>query len=568
MFTVEDEVYDKVCAFEIDILGVFATFFKKYNIINFVDQLIPKNKDNNVTHGECLVCLMLTHFCFLNTFFYSIDHSLKQLPIPILFGRNINYDDFSEEVLGKFLETIHEYGISLFFTQIANYIRIQEPNLMNVASLYADTENFSVIGLNEDICIDEPCVIYRTSAKNASHDDKLFSLFLLSNSNRIPVFMNTVPENCGKDTLTNVKEGIEALKGSVKSGSGIHFIADPSFSALKNRKAGFSWISRVPDTNAKAARLIDSQVELIPMEGDDGYSYFPAKFSYGGIPQSWLLVQSAGMAKKREKPFGRKLEKEMAAAKAGLSKLTGRSFEGEEEARKYANDWIAQFKYVKFSKLLSVSEEQKGTGIRPNKDETRPLTHYLYAELAFDEEAIEKGRAILGRFILATNDAGLKPTDILTYYKERSLAETTPAHFKWEDFQVSRVLIKNHPRAQGLACVMSVSLLVRSILEQKLRLGLKHIDGALFNMPKKSQKYPTLLYAAREFDGLFLFIFHDNDYKKIKIMIISLDDDAKNIILKALGPDYELFHYNPEFVLSHEQREEIIKFLSNDTLSI
>ncbi|MDR2368070.1 MAG: IS1634 family transposase, partial [Deltaproteobacteria bacterium] len=518
---------------------------------------------------ECFLCLILINFCFQRRPLFSIEYTMEIWPMPLLFGRVLDCTDFNDDVLGKLLEAIYDYGVGLFFIRLIDHIRLQEPNLMDIARLHADTTTFSVYGDYEDADFDDSFKKVRGNAKDGSYDLKLFSLFLLSNSNGIPVFMNTLSGNSSnaKGINANIKNAIEALKIAIKSDSGVHFIADASFYSLKNiSNAGFNWISRVPETLGKAAELIDAHVDLIPMEGDDRYSYYPTQSTYGDIPQTWLLVKSAEMAKRQENKFERKLGEEMAAAKTGLSKLGGQPFAGEEEAKRFALQWISQHKHVKYSnmELISKQEKAKGKSGHPKNDEVHALNYYINAELAFDEEKIEKERQFLGRFILATNDTVLKAHDILKFYAEQSQVEKGFQFLYGVNFYISEVFLKNQNTIQGLTCIMSATILIYCILEQQLRLGLKKNNDILLNMSKNPAKNPTLLQIIKEFNGLTVNLLYTHDFKKFQINIKNSKKYQRETILKALGKEYQLFHDYSANNFSDIELEWIKNYLSNN----
>jgi hypothetical protein len=127
-------------------LGLIVTFFKHYGISQFVDQLLPKDREHNVTNGECLLSLMLVGFSFFRRALYTVNDEMKQFPLFYFFGRDIDYSDFNDDVLGRFFEAICDFGPSEFFVRVVDHIYSLESDLIESSIYHADITNFSVFG--------------------------------------------------------------------------------------------------------------------------------------------------------------------------------------------------------------------------------------------------------------------------------------------------------------------------------------------------------------------------------------------------------------------------------------
>ena len=97
----------------------------------------------------------------------------------------------------------------------------------------------------------------------------------------------------------------------------------------------------------------------------------------------------------------------------------------------------------------------------------------LKADLQLNDLVVEKERKKLSYFIIATNDLGLEPGQLLEYYKEQGTVERGFRFLKDKQFHVSDVYLKKNERIEALAMIMVLCLLVYTLLEKTLRDRLK-----------------------------------------------------------------------------------------------
>ena len=70
------------------------------------------------------------------------------------------------------------------------------------------------------------------------------------------------------------------------------------------------------------------------------------------------------------------------------------------------------------------------------------------AEFEHDSEVVAEGRQNLGRFVLATNDRGLSPDELLTNYKEQGAVERGFRFIKGPSFGGVEIYLKKPFRIQ------------------------------------------------------------------------------------------------------------------------
>lgn len=84
-----------------------------------------------------------------------------------------------------------------------------------------------------------------------------------------------------------------------------------------------------------------------------------------------------------------------------------------------------------------------------------------------------KEQAMMGRFILASNDTTVDPNTCLEYYKEQNAVERGFRFIKGNSFHASEVYLENSNRVAALSMIMVLCLLVYSFTEWVVRETLK-----------------------------------------------------------------------------------------------
>ncbi|MDR1677849.1 MAG: IS1634 family transposase, partial [Deltaproteobacteria bacterium] len=271
----------------IGITGIIATLFKELGIIQFVDSLIPKERKHKVTHGEYFLALLLVSFSLESRALYSVSEQLRKLPLQLLFGRDISYLDFNDDVLGKFLEAIFNFGTKAFFWRFTSHIQQQLPDLYDMSKLHGDTTNFGVHGKYEQEP-EAPFKITYGHPKDGRNRLKLFTLFLLTDANGIPLLMKELSGNASdsKELGSNMIQAMDKLKQNIDFEKEPYCIADAAF-YNKNNIQNFNglFISRVPETIKEANNLVASEIEMTQVEDQEGYRFYTTSSSYGDVEQ-------------------------------------------------------------------------------------------------------------------------------------------------------------------------------------------------------------------------------------------------------------------------------------------
>ena len=109
------------------------------------------------------------------------------------------------------------------------------------------------------------------------------------------------------------------------------------------------------------------------------------------------------------------------------------------------------------------------------------MSYKIEAEIELNDKALDEGRKLFGRFVLASNEVDLDPEAMLNYYKGQQTVEHGFRFLKDKCFHVSEVYLKKEERIESLCMIMVLSLLIYSFAECRLREKLKETGQTVPN---------------------------------------------------------------------------------------
>jgi transposase len=136
--------------------------------------------------------------------------------------------------------------------------------------------------------------------------------------------------------------------------------------------------------------------------------------------------------------------------------------------------------------------ESKG---RPKKGApVKCIEWQITAELIENEAAIKQAIEQKSCFILATNidKKALSPEELLKHYKAQSEVEKGFRFLKDSLFFVSSLFIKKPSIIDALLMVLTLSLLVYSIAQRRMRANMKKLKATIPNQINQEISNPTL----------------------------------------------------------------------------
>jgi len=522
-------------------LGIVAGIFDALKIDEVIDKVLPKQGSKNLTHSTIVKAMILNGLGFTHQRLYLFPNFFMTIPTEKLLGKGVTPSALNDDVVGRTLDAIYEYGATEMFNEIT--LQVMKQFSLGTHLIHVDTTNFSVYGKYENDAPDGTDSIRITfgHAKDGRMDLKRFVLGLVTDQYGLPLFTKAFSGN--KSDKHSIIEMIQKTQQAINLDDESYWIADSALYTENNIKligTGTKWITHIPATVGEAERLLNADLDFTPSI-DPRYAFHVTDLNYGGIPQRAVVVWSEEMKKRTEQTFDKKIEKETNQAEKELKKLMGKKFACIPDAENEANIWAAAHKHhlLKNLRIMQVAEKVEKRRGRPRKDEPVKVSFKIEAEIEPNDYALNEEREKLGRFVLASNDVDLDPEAMLNYYKGQQTVEHGFRFMKDKCFHVSEVYLKKEERIESLCMIMVLSLLIYSFAEWRLREKLKETGKTVPNQLNKPTQRPTMRWIFEIFMGVIQAVVASGG----NIIKVSVNLNSTQItILELLGQECQNYY--------------------------
>ena len=535
---------------DLDHLGIIAGIVDDIGIVEIIDRELGKHPQEKVSAGQAVKAMILNCMGFLTSPLYLFSEFFAGKATEHLIGEGVTAEHLNESRLGRVMDQLYEYGITLMFVKIATEMCKKFGISTNHAHLdgtsiavHGKYETKKEEGIEEEESIvenesGEPVAITITQGYSRDHrpDLKQFTWHLMTSEEEgIPLYMNV--GNGNKTDQSAFPEVIKAFRSEWEGEQPELYVMDAAFYSEANLQEfgnSIEWISRVPATLKAAQELTESlsSEQFSEQYDKKGYRFCVVCSTYAGIKQQWVVVESLQRMEADLKTVAKKIENALNEQGKALKSLINKSFACEADALNAVGVFEKTLKYHNLSELQIVSQPHYLQRGRPNPDQ-QP-THYswhIQATLVEDPVTIATKRQQAGRFILATNSLDSQKwadSDILREYKGQQSTERGFRFLKDPLFFASSVFLKNSKRIMALAMLMTLALMVYTLGQRQLRLALAQANASLPDQKGKPTTRPTLRWILQCFLSVHL-VFLNN--LKFQITL----SDRQNLILQFLG---------------------------------
>ena len=560
---------------DIDHLGIIAGIIDEIGIVEIIDKELGTDVREKVSAGQVVKAMIINCMGFLTAPLYLFSEFFAGKATEHLIGKGIKAEYLNDSRLGRVLDQLYEYGVTILFVKIAsvmaNCFSLKIPSThidgtsLAVQGKYLQSEEKKVeqnnpediLKLEED---SEPVPITITHGYSRDHrpDLKQFALNLLTTGEEgIPLFMQVGSGNkLDQDAFPEI---IKDFKAQWIGEEPEVYVMDAAFYTEKNIsdfQYSIKWISRVSFTLKAAQELTQILLpeQLTKSTLYEGYRLCTVCNEYAGIKQLWVVVESDERKKADINALSKRIEKSLSVNIKSLKSLESKEFACEADALRAAKDFEKTLKYYLFSELKIVTKPHYKSKGRPKPN--NEVTHYTYhiqANLIENEIVIKNHHNQAGRFILATNllDEERKLRDetttnleqekwtpdlILKEYKAQQTTERGFRFIKDPLFFVSRVFLKNTKRIMALAMIMTLALMVYSLGQRQLRQALESTNSTLPNQKGKPTARPTLRWILQCFQSVHL-VFVNGIKSSIKLT------DRQNLILQFFSSSAHKYYF-------------------------
>ena len=543
---------------DLDHLGIIAGIVDDIGIVEIIDRELGKHPQEKVSAGQAVKAMILNCMGFLTSPLYLFSEFFAGKATEHLIGEGVTAEHLNESRLGRVMDQLYEYGITLMFVKIATEMCKKFGISTNHAHLdgtsiavHGKYETKKEEGIEEEESIvenesGEPVAITITQGYSRDHrpDLKQFTWHLMTSEEEgIPLYMNV--GNGNKTDQSAFPEVIKAFRSEWEGEQPELYVMDAAFYSEANLQEfgnSIEWISRVPATLKAAQELTESlsSEQFSEQYDKKGYRFCVVCSTYAGIKQQWVVVESLQRMEADLKTVAKKIENALNEQGKALKSLINKSFACEADALNAVGVFEKTLKYHNLSELQIVSQPHYLQRGRPNPDQ-QP-THYswhIQATLVENPVTIATKRQQAGRFILATNSLDSQKwadSDILREYKGQQSTERGFRFLKDPLFFASSVFLKNSKRIMALAMLMTLALMVYTLGQRQLRLALAQANASLPDQKGKPTTRPTLRWILQCFLSVHL-VFLNN--LKFQITL----SDRQNLILQFLGASSRKYYF-------------------------
>jgi transposase len=467
--------------------------------------------------------------------------------LAVLFHPGVTAADFNRFKLGRTLDQIFAYGADRLFSELAFAACVQE----NVDQRFnsADTTTFAVTGDCYPDSDEHAVKIthgyskdHRPDLRQAVHE------LMVSQDGGVPLLMQTWSGN-ESDTLI-LRERTKALVHEFNHSNICRYlIADSKLYDAGNAPhlAKLYFITRIPSKLKKEQELIQKAIGSDTWQRlDNDHQYICHTLTHYDITQRWLVVRSQGSITRANKTIKRRVTTEAAELTSRLKKLTAMPFTCKDDAMLAVQKMQKGVRYhtIELVNIAAVPDGAK-QGRMTSRGVPSEYKYQVHTQLHRNEQAIQRALDQSSCYVIGTNipEQELADQEVITAYKGQNTSIENKGFRFLKDavFFTSALFIKKPSRIMSLLFIMTLSLLVYSIAQRRLRHKLAATDNTLPNQIDKEIKNPTLRWIFQLMEGVNIIKILSNGVTKyltnglstLQRKIIGLfGDNVTNVYLK------------------------------------
>lgn len=527
----------------LDHLGLVAGMYDEIGIGAKIDQVIAQDTDKRqVSLGQAVKAMVLNGLGFVNQRLYLMPEFFWDKPTERLLGEGISPEHLNDDVLGRALDALYEFGVTELYALIAP----QAVERLGLAVRFAhfDSTGFHVDGHYNSETGAEAGVIHLTRGYSRDHRPDLNQAVLQLIVDRqagLPLFMQPLDGNA--EDKTHFRQTLQAYLGQLRTTYPLEYIvADSALYTAETlpllQESG--WITRVPATLKAAQEALRAADPETMTRLDEQTRCQPLRSEYAGIPQRWLVVYSESAHQRALKTVPRQCLKHTQADVKAFAKLCAQSFactaDAEQALGAFQNSLTLTT--VAESHIVAVPHYQ-GRG-RPAQDrQPDAVTYRIEGALASLPEAYTARVRQHSSFILATNQLdtqALSDAELLQAYKDQHRVERGFRFLKDPLFLASSLYLKSPKRIMALMLVMTLCLLVYAALDYRIRERLQTEGQTFPHQTGKPIQNPTARWVFQYFVGIHLLILADGQK-----LVLNLNEHHQSL-LELLGWAYEALY--------------------------
>jgi transposase len=529
-----------------DHLGLVAGMFEELEIGDRIDEQIAQDfEERNVSVGQAVKALVLTGLGFVQQRLYLTAQFFEKMPTDRLIGEGVRPEHLNDDVLGRALDDLYDYGVTELFRDLAAHAAEKLGLTSRFAHLDATSFSFEGEYDSDESSEDEVIRVQQGYSRDNRPDlNQVVLDMIVERKAGLPVLMKPLSGNVSDPG--SFPELIDRHVDHLQNAHGFDYVvADSSLYSAdhveKLTESGVKFVTRVPETISEAKTRIQ-EAEIESMEPlTEGYRAEERRSEYGDTEQRWLVVYSEEAEKRARESVEDQVQRQHEKEKKAFSKLTDREFACREDAEQALEEFEADLEASKFESKqvqrapryrLKESSSPGGEGSRLEKTGEEWLIGGTLVPSEARKARLLKKKSL---FILATNELDgetLPAEEILRGYKGQVRVERGFRFLKEPWFMASSIYLQDEKRVMALLMVMTLCLLVYSALEWRIREGLQTHDLAFPDQKGNPTQRPTARWVFQDFHGIHLLLDGSRE------IVLNMEDRHRRI-LTVLGHRYE-----------------------------
>jgi transposase len=480
------------------VMALGNKILKEIGFVEKINESVVWDKYHcGISPGDLLKVLVLSTFTDIRTVLTRIQSRFEQVDLSFLIGEASTEHDINSFNLGRALERVGKADCNGIYETLA--LTAVQQNNIPLKRFHSDTTTISFYGEYDidkeslDLTESEKAElleIERGYNKDGRPGSNQVIVGQIVNELGIPI-VSRAHDGSTSDVEWN-KAAIDYMKSIQESGftQGI-YVADSKLissglvGSMMEEGRRINFVSRCPASfeNKLESRMIrkayadGNWTELGQFcEGRNASKYNGISYieTVSGYPIRLLVLQSSNLTEKAEKM----IEKEKEQLTALIRQLSKKRYACNADASADKDRFMGNKHTSLFNIPIEIVQETKEIWPRGRRNEnTRPKREEKYrisfAQVTRNEEACQRFRESESCIVLISNVTTEKSdSELLCIYKGQQLVENSFRLLK-EPQLASAIYLKNPIRIKALTMVLSFALLVRAIIQFRLREGLR-----------------------------------------------------------------------------------------------
>jgi len=525
----------------LDHLGLVAGMVDELGLVSLINQMLPKPVEGStVSYGHAVKAMIVNGLGFVQRALYLTPDFFRDKPVDRLVGEGIQAEQLNDDLLGRTLDKIYDYGLDEFYSPLS----VQAVTRLGLSSdkAHLDSSSFHTDGVynSANPPNDTEKVIHITRGYSRDHRPELNQLVLqliCENQAGIPVLMKPLSGN--SNDKTDFRKTIKSHLNQLQTDVGIRYlVADSALYTAETLPTlqAIYWITRVPETLKLAKEQIHTHAAAL-MKDWETQSLQSVTVTYADIQQRWLLVYSPQAYQRALKTVSRQLFKQSQKEYNTFQALCREPFACQADAETALAKWQKKTSVTEVSDVRYSREPRyRGRGRPMAGAEPDYYEVYISGAIATQVEAYQERLERKSCFIIATNEQDknqLGDNELLAVYKEQQTVERGFRFLKDPRFMANILFLKSVKRVMALTVIMTLCLMIYAALEYRIRQALRENEETFPNQLGKRVINPTARWVFQYFTGIHLLTVNEQ-----QVIVLNMNDEHE-LLIRLLGNHYQ-----------------------------